>query len=145
MQPIVEPAAVFSETEMRILRRWMAVYQSPAMAVLHDQAVQEFDQYDRTYFSRTGISEDDYVAWMVVELRREALQRFQELPWQSGSPDPDSPAAGPEDPAMAAANAAKAYARFEAECLRRHALEAARIPVRAYVARRLGLKAPPES
>lgn len=91
-----------------------------------------FSQFDKRYFKLTGQTEDEYLDALIDEVRREAFLRFTEMPNGANVTMFNYP----ED------QQAEAYKAYEADFLRRYAVEEKRLKFKAYVARRYGLRVP---
>ena len=89
-----------------------------------------FADFDRQYFQRTRLTEDDYLNGLVAKVRQNALIAFSEMP------------NGSNRTAFHCAESKRqaAYQEFEAKAVSEFETAENKIKNKAYVARRLGLK-----
>jgi hypothetical protein len=95
-------------------------------------ATRVFAQFDQEYFQRAKVSEEDLVAALVEDTRREAAIHFTEAPDGSNI----TVSRFPKE------QQAAAYKAFEADFLKQQASEEQRLQFKAYVARAFGLRIP---
>ena len=129
---IIEPEEVFSATEIKRLVKWIERYDNPLFFLVRSQAEQLFREFDKLYFQRTGISEEEYLSRLIAEARQQASLAFTEMPNGSN----ETMFHYPEEERR------NAYKAFEARFLARCAREENRLRFKAYVARRYGLRVP---
>ena len=132
MPKIIEPEAVFSDKEIKKLITWISRYENPLLVLLRGNAEHIFCEFDRLYFQRTGMSENEYLDGLIEEACREASLRFTEMPSGSNETSFHYPEGYRQ----------QAYRTFEARFLDQCAKEENRLRFKAYVARRYGLRVP---
>jgi hypothetical protein len=129
MSSVPNPITVFSDEEIRRIRKWIDLYQKPLMFLLHGRAEKIFKEADAEYFRRTGVSESAYFAWLLEEEKRHAALSFTEA----------SSGATKTMFHYAEADQQAAYAAHEARIISKAERVEQSLPFKGYVARRFGL------
>jgi hypothetical protein len=129
-KPLIDPETVFSASELTRLKRWIRIYESMIGKYMKRFAFSVFADFDRQYFQRAGLTEEDYLNGLIAQVRKNAFIAFTEMPNGSNR----TAFHFPENKRQAA------YKKFEAEAVSEFAIAENRVKNKAYIARRLGLK-----
>lgn len=129
---LIEPEEVFSENELKKLEDWISRYNNPLLFLFKGKAERVFQEFDKHFFERTGLTEEKYKDSLIDEVCQIASLRFTEVPNGAN----ETMFNYPEEHRQ---QAYKAYEqKFLAQCVR----EENKLRFKAYIARRLGLQVP---
>jgi len=132
---IVLPEKIFNSDELDLLKKWISRYKSPLFFFLHERAEFAIKEFDRVYFERSGVTEQQYIKYLEDEAVRLASLRFTDFP--VGEPD-----FVPNAFRISEAEAKAHFAEIESRVIKEFRMNERRLPFKAYVARRIGFRFP---